>query len=153
MLVRRKSILFKNVLCKKVRTDLENWHKETAEVRNSVIKNNLYPTGPCFYKIKLLDEERGIFDYEFYIPLCAKLRMPEGSAYSFHEEFLIEDALVYRHEDISDALEVSYDFVRQCAKDNELKIEDEFYNILVDLYGEQVIDVCAKIKRGEDEWL
>lgn len=146
MEIRRSSLKFNNVLCAKTRSDVRNWYKHAQELRNAVIRNGLYATGPIFYKVENFDKEKQEGDYSFYIPVNNRLKMKQNSKYTFYNHFLIEDGLALRHVDLEENLEDSYDIIRACAKSQNFKITEPFYNIYLDVYGSGIIDIFAPIK-------
>ena len=53
MRIRRASLIFENVLSKNGKCVYKELDKQFIELRNSVIKNDLYQTGAIFYKVNI----------------------------------------------------------------------------------------------------
>jgi hypothetical protein len=147
MKVKRSPLIFHNVLGTKARCNINDWHLVAADFRNAIIKNGLYSTGPIIYQISNLDQEKNEADYTLYIPVNMPLKMPENDRYQFFEEWKFEDGLVFRHADLDDELAVTYDFLHEVADANEVQLQEPFYNIYLDVYGEGIIDVYAPITK------
>lgn len=146
MEIRRSSLKFNNVLCAKTRSSVKDWHKDAQELRNAVIKNGLYATGPIFYKVENFNREEGQGDYSFYIPVNNRLKIKDNSKYTFYNHFLIEDGLALKHVDLDENLEESYEIIRACAKAQNFQVKEPFYNIYLEVYGSGIIDIFAPIK-------
>lgn len=145
MKVKRGALVFKNVLGRTGEGDYNQWRSQIIELRNSVIKNNLYPTGPLFYNIQ--KSENGAYKYNIYIPVSNKLRIVNNDNYFFLEEFIIEDGLTLRHCGLEDNIDDTNEILIECALHNNIELEDEIYNIFVDVYGEKIVDVFIPVKK------
>jgi len=141
--------MLSNVIIAKMTTKTDQWHEGAKEVRNAIIRNGLYGTGPIMYQVGDVDVEQGTAEFTIYIPVNRPVEMEENSEYKFEEDWLIKDALVIRHADLDDDIAESYDLLRACAEANQLTLKEPFYNIFLDVFGEGVIDICAPIETEE----
>ncbi|MGJ7922741.1 DUF5085 family protein [Neobacillus sp. LXY-4] len=124
---------------------MDRWYVIARELRNAVIKNGLYATGPVIYKIENVDLFENEAEYTFYLPVSEPVSMPENEQYSFVEKWSFNDALVYRHADLDEDMNLSYNILRVGAEDTGLVIQEPFYHIYLDVYGEGIIDIFAPI--------
>lgn len=145
MRIKRCPVEFNNVISTKARCRFNEWPMVAKELRNAVILNGLYGTGPIIYQVKGIEESRGEAEYTFYLPVNEQIDMPENDKYTFYERWRLEDGLTFRHADLDEDIEVAYDFLRMAAKDNQLELEEPYYHIYLDVYGEGIIDIYAPI--------
>jgi len=149
MKIKRCPILLNNVISAQVTAKPEDWWVSAQGLRNAIIRNDLYGTGPVMYTVGPIDPETNQVDYHFYIPVSQPVSMEENKQYEFEETWLLQDALVLRHADMDEDLEESYVLLRQCAEANELTLQEPFYNIYLDVFGGGVIDICAPIVKED----
>ncbi|WP_195515245.1 DUF5085 domain-containing protein [Paraclostridium bifermentans] len=145
MRIRRASLIFENVLSKNGKCVYKELDKQFIELRDSVIKNDLYQTGAIFYKANINDNIECEIEYEIYIPVNKKLRINNNTDYKFYEKFFIEDGLTLRDEGFEDSINDTKTSLIECAKENGLELENDFFYIYVDIFGENIIDVFAPI--------
>lgn len=146
MNVRRTSLFFNNVISCKSVISLNKWYEELSKFRNSIIKTNIFQSGPFFYKVNNLDLENQRAEFIFYMPIDRGVSIKDSDKYTYIENFIIKDGLTIRIDDVENQLEDAYEVLRKCADSNGLNLKDEFYNIYIDIYGEPVIDIYAPIK-------
>ena len=149
MRIRRASLIFENVLSKNGKCVYKELDKQFIELRNSVIKNDLYQTGAIFYKVNINGNIEDEIEYEVYIPINKRLRINNNTEYKFYEKFFIEDGLTLRHEGFEESIDETKTSLLECAKENDLELENDFFYIYVDVFGESIIDVFVAISQGE----
>lgn len=148
MNIRRCPIQFHNVLSAKTTCSTEEWMLSAREMRNSVIRSGLYGTGPIIYQMDNRNPEKNEAEYSLYLPVSQSVTLKDNDTFSFDEVWRFEDTLVYRHADLEDDIEESYDLLRTCAKAYELELVEPFYHIYLDVYGDGILDIFAPV-RGE----
>ena len=148
--MKRTSLVFHNVLqAKNRKCKADEWDLYARELRNAVIRNELYATGPVFYQVSNFNEDTMEGDYSFYVPVNVPINMPENDQYHFFETFEYKDGLLYRFTDFDEDIEVAYEFMKAAAEELNLTLKEPFYNIYLDVYGEGIIDIYAPIIGGE----
>ncbi|WP_138755914.1 DUF5085 family protein [Paenibacillus sinopodophylli] len=145
MKIKRCPIMFKNVISARITTESENWYEAAQGLRNAVIRNGLYGTGPVMYQALALEPKTNKVEYNFYIPVSEPVAMEKNEQYQFEETWIVQDALVLRHADLDESIEESYELLRACAEAHQLTLQEPFYNIYLDVFGGGVIDICAPI--------
>jgi len=152
MRIRRSPLIFNNVISTTASCKEDEWHIVARDLRNAVIKNGLYGTGPIIYQVSAIDGSSDEMTYTFYLPVNEKIEMPENDKYRFTERLEMKDGLVFRHADVDDDLEESYQLIRGAAHTSNLVLLEPFYNIYLDVYGGGLIDIYAPILevRGND---
>ena len=144
MIIKRTSVHFHNVLSTSAICKKSDWHLVARELRNAVISNGLYATGPVIYQVKSAAGEEDA-EYSFYLPVNATLEMPDNDQYQFHEKWGYEDGLSFRHSDLDEEVEPSYEMMKDAAEENGFKLQEPFYNIYLEVYGGGIIDIFAPI--------
>lgn len=147
MKIKRCPVMFHNVISAKFTGKADQWYESAQGLRNAVIRNGLYGTGPIMYQVGETDAGSGKVDYMFYIPVSEPVVMKESEQYGFEETWIVEDALVLRHADLDESLDESYQMLRACAEANDLTLQESFYHIYLDVFGGGVIDICAPIAK------
>lgn len=138
--------MFNNVISAKMKAKPEEWYEGAQGMRNAIVRNGLYGTGPVMFQVGEQDGQSGKAEYTFYIPVNEPVVMKENEQYHFTETWIVKDALVLRHADLDEPIERSYQLLRACAEANQLTLEEPFYNIYLDVFGDGIIDICAPIK-------
>lgn len=147
--IKRGPIRLNNVISIKTKCNIQDWHLAAAELRNSVIKNGLYGTGPIVYQISKADPTTNEAEFTFCLPVNMPVEMPEDAPYIFTSQWEFEDGLMLRHADMDEDLEDSYELLRLCAEAQQFVLLEPFYNIYLDVYGSGIIDIYAPIVKGE----
>ena len=149
MSIRRCALMFENVVSRSGQGSYEKWQDQIVQFRNSIIKNELYATGPIFYKISKMENDE--YKYTIYVPVNEKLNINDKDKedYEFTERFFIKDGLTMKDYGFEDDLEDTDRILRECAENHNLKLTEEFYHISIDVYGEKIIQTYAPIKEGE----
>lgn len=147
MQIKRKKIEFHNVISIKSILENEDWFFLAEDLRKYIVEGGLYQTGPVFYQIKDV-EESNKKEYTIFMPINALVNVKKESNIKFYPEFKIEDALVLRHADITEGIEPSYALIEDCATKNNINIDNSYYNIFLNVYGEGMIDIVAPIKEA-----
>ncbi|MFB9277186.1 DUF5085 family protein [Cohnella cellulosilytica] len=145
MKIKRSSLTFNNVIRLTTTCKLNEWDRVARELRNAILKNNLYATGPTIYQVSEMNRDENEAVFTFCLPISEPIAMPPNDKYSFETVWNIPDGLMLRHADLDDELEISYDIVRTCAEANDIRLQEPFYNIYLDVYGDGVIDIFAPI--------
>ncbi|MFD0588498.1 DUF5085 family protein [Paenibacillus sp. GCM10027627] len=149
MKIKRCPIMFNNVISAKITTQTDQWHEGAQGIRNAIIRNGLYGTGPVMYQVGDADPETNKADFTFYIPVSEPVEMKPNDEYTFEENWVIPDALILRHADLDEDIAESYALIRACAEANSLTLAEPFYNIYLDVFGGGVIDICAPIQKED----
>lgn len=145
MNIKRGALAFNNVLSAELRCNVDTWYQQYIFFNNSVIENKLYATGPIIYKVFNFDKNTNEADYIFYLPINKEVEVEPDSMFKFQKKFVYEDGLSLRHVYLDEDIEKTNNKIRECAKLNNFKLEEPFYNIYLDVYGGGIIEVYAPI--------
>lgn len=147
MRIKRCPIIFNNVISAKAECKKGEWYETARGLRNAVIKNGLYGTGPIIFQAGEHNKLEDTWNYTFYLPVNAPIKMAKNDKYSFYELWKFDDGITLRHADMDESIEDSYDILRECARANNLVLQEPFYNIYLDVYGDGIIDIYAPVVR------
>ncbi len=139
MKIERRPMMFLNILSKQACGEPNEWPLHARELRNGIIKSNLYPTGPVMFQV-------GTTDYSIHVPVNEGIDVEGLEGYSFKDVIFYEDGFLFRHTDSEESLEETYEMLRMCAEEYGVKLKEPFYNIYIPIYGEAVIDIYAPIE-------
>lgn len=145
MKIKRIPLTFHNVLRAAAVCKRDEWYHQARSIRNSVVSNGLYGTGPIIYQVSLVNVAEDEAEYTFHVPLNNTIELENNEHYEFAERLSYEDGLLLRHADLDDDIEESYAILRACAEANQFVLQEPFYNIYLDVYGDGVIDIFAPI--------
>lgn len=134
---------FVNILGKTARCAPDEWPIFAKELRNNIIKNGLYPTGPVMFQMENSFETA---EYTIQVPVNEEVDVEGLEGYSFNRILIFDDGLLLRHSDSEESLEESYKLLRTCAKEFGLKLQEPFYNIHIPVYGDAIIDIYAPVQ-------
>lgn len=147
MKIRRSPLVFHNVLSVSVICRKNEWVNHARGLRNAIIQNGLYPTGPVIYTTENIEQDETMAKVGIYVPVNSEIELDNNHKYVFIKEMKFNDGLTLRHADIDEDIEtVTYDTLRGAAQNYNLSIKEPFYNIYLDVYGEGIIDVYAPIE-------
>ena len=149
MKIKRGPIQFHNVISATFTCKHNEWHRYAREIRNDVIKSGLYGTGPVIYQVSNIHEAEQEADYTFHVPVNASVDMEENENYQFREILKYEDGLLLRHADLDEDLKDSYAHLLLSAQNYNLELQEPFYHIYLDVYGDGIIDIFAPIVKEE----
>ncbi|WLR42817.1 DUF5085 family protein [Bacillus carboniphilus] len=149
MKIKRAPLVFHNVISTTSRCKTDEWYLVAREFRNAIIKNELYSTGPVIYQVSNLDVSQNEADYTFFTPINMEIELESNDKYQFYKEWSFEDGLAFRHADMDEDIEASYDLIKLAAENYHFTLAEPFYHIYLDVYGEGIIDIYAPIIKGE----
>ena len=89
MKIKRKSLVFHNVVFISGAATKNQWYDIAVKMRTFVINNDLYPTGPIFYTVQDQEnKEEKIFTV--YMPINAQIKLTKDSELHFIEKFEVK---------------------------------------------------------------
>lgn len=149
MNIRRCAFKFNHVLGTIERCLPSEVHGVTRELRNAIIKNDMYCTSPVFYTISGFNNETKEADYTFHVSLNCPINLKENDKFFYIDNLYFDDALMLRHADLDEDIETSYKVLKEAADKLGVELVEPFYNVYLDVYGEGIIDIYAPIKKGD----
>ena len=84
MKIKRCPLVLHHVISTQAVCKREEWHHVARDMRNAVIKNELYATGPIIFQASDVLDDRDEAIFRLYLPVNEPVDMPRNDKYSFH---------------------------------------------------------------------
>ncbi|GAE32070.1 hypothetical protein [Halalkalibacter hemicellulosilyticus] len=150
MTIEKRALQFDNLLVyekTQLRTD---WQEGFFMMEDLLLSEGIYKTGPVFFSVAPAEGEKSFGHFTYYLPINEAVRLEDEPDFRFEETFRIEDALVLRQANESVDFHAANDRVREYANEQGILLEDTFYCVLLEVYGDMIIDLYVPIQgRGE----
>lgn len=145
MSVKEKKLSFNNVLC--ISNSIRNDEiTDTAnELKRFIISHGLYPTGPLFYQ-KIQKDQEEESEFRLFMPINTVVQIQGNSKLQFISSISFANCIYVRKADSDDPMEESYENIREYARINNKTITEDFYHVILDAYGEQIVDIYAPVE-------
>lgn len=151
MKIENRSLIFDNLLVYETRQLREDWQEGFFLMEDFTLLEGIYKNGPVFFSVAPEKNEDKFGYFTYYLPISEPVRLADETDFRFSEKLYIEDALVLRQADEAVDFHVAYQKVKDFATENAIPLEDTFYCVLLEVYGEFIIDLYVPIKVRSDE--
>lgn len=138
MHIKLKGLIIHNLLLTKVGNEAEIIPLANS-LKKHIIKQDFYPTGPTIYTH---EKNEG---YRVGVTVNAGVILEEENVLSFQEKIELPKCIYVRvvDEDMDKVYKKMYEY----AKENNLEVIDNiFYHVLLDVYGEVITDVYLQVE-------
>lgn len=147
-----RSLVFDNVLIHQTTQLKEDWQEAQFMMESFTLNEDIYKNGPVFFSVTPDQDDNKIGHFTYYLPVSGTVRLAEESDFRFFESFRLEKALVLRQADEEMDFTTAYQKVKEYAAMNKIALEDTYYCILLEVYGNYIVDLYVPIKeRGVEE--
>ncbi|QNK87569.1 hypothetical protein H7992_20705 [Sporosarcina sp. resist] len=148
--IEKRSLTFNNVLTYETEQKKENWQEAIFMLEEFTLNKDVYKNGPVFFSFvqNLGDETSGKFTY--YLPISSPVVLVEDSDFTFQENLSIGSALVLRQADEKMDFAAAHEEVKAYANTQQIELETTYYCVLLDVYGDIIIDLYVPIKGQGD---
>lgn len=148
--IEKRSLIFNNVLTYKTEQKKENWQEAIFMLEEFTLNKDVYKNGPVFFSFvqNLGDETSGKFTY--YLPINSPVILVDESDFTFHENLTIGSALALRQADEKMDFAAAYEEVKAYAITQQIELDTTYYCVLLDVYGDIIIDLYVPIKGQGD---
>lgn len=123
----------------------EDWLLPAIALRNQVVHNGIYAVGPVLFKYQPLENEPEYGEYTYSVPVNERVKLGENSAYEYVDGLIIEEALSVRFTDEDGDIEEAYNLMHEFAEQHHIKLDNGFYHVCLDVYGDMWLDIYAPI--------
>ncbi|OIK13882.1 DUF5085 family protein [Bacillus sp. MUM 13] len=149
MPILEKPLLFDHVLTYKTRLPKDEWGDGILYLEDFMLNIEVYQSGPVFFSFQpeKSDSQEGEFTY--YLPINNSVELNEQEEVQFFDQFAIESALVLRQANDEEDFQAAYKKIQEYAITNNIQLEDTYYCVLLDVYGEYMIDLYVPIKDAD----
>ena len=145
MNIKRLPIAFQNVIGLKATCQQDSWYEYAQSIRNNVVLNNLYATGPISFQVEESSHQSEDMTFTFFQPVNDRVKVKSNDEFFFKEELFFEDGLLIRHADLNDDIEEIYMILEMAAKELGVQLQKPYLHIYLNVYGEGIIDIYAPI--------
>jgi len=146
-----RSLVFDNLLTyetKQLRTD---WQEGIFVMEDFTLAEGVYKNGPIFFSVAPEENERRFGHFTYYLPINDTVTLEENEHFSFIDSLHIEEALVLRQADQLVDFHAAYEKVKGYAVEQDIPLEDTFYCVLLEVYGDYIIDLHVPVKDRSGE--
>lgn len=144
MKIRRIPIIFDHVLSTQIEGTMLDVHNYINDFRDMLIDLDLYTTSPLIYQ--KLKENDGKATFRLLISVNQPIEFKGESKLSYVTRLSYKDGLHIRHADIDQDLSESYKLLEEVAEANELELVKPYMNIVINVFGDSIVDIYAPIK-------
>lgn len=150
MHIEKRSLLFDHLLVyetKQLRTD---WQEGILILEDVTLALDIYKNGPIFFSVEEVDNEDEFGAFTYYLPLNEEITLEDETHFRYANNINVKNAIVLRQADQEADFHSAYRKVKEYAAQNDIAIEDKFYVVLIEVYGDIIIDLYVPIKSGEN---
>ena len=140
MNLQRKPLEFYNLIKKKV-NDEEVFSKN---IDIKMLQRGVYPTGPI-----IVEGKWQVGDTYFLLPLNTKVKV-EGD-FDLLEKLYVEDGIYQRCGEEKVVEESLFILVRKIADDMGVELADNYYKIILNVYGGTMVDFYVPIRGKKND--
>ncbi len=143
MRIDRSAMKFNNVISSDVEGDVKDIFIMAQGFRNQILKSGLYTIAPLVYKVAIRND--GVCKMTLFLSLNMGVTLKENNDFSFDKEISFDDGLSIRHYDMETSLSESYKLLQAAAEALNVEIDEDYYHIHLNVYGESMADIYAPI--------
>lgn len=145
-----RSLIFDNLLLYETRQLRAEWQEGIFRMEDFTLTKDIYQNGPILFSVAPEKNEKKFGNFTYYLPINEEVELEEHPNFRFLNQLKIDKAIVLRQADQQIDFHAAYKKVQEYAKKKKITITDTFYCVLLEVYGEYIIDLYVPIeKRGE----
>lgn len=145
------ALMFENLLVYQTEAEKENWQDGIYYLEDLALSKDVYRNGPLFFSYKEKGDSISLAEITYYLPISSPVEVSEDSDFTFQKEFKLDRALLLRQADEKLDIKVAFTEIKSFSNENKMEIEDYFYCVLLNVYGEYIVDLYAPLKSQGDE--
>ena|SRR5690625_1328083 len=149
-----RPLSFDNLLLYETRQLREDWQEGILLMEDITLVKNIYQNGPIFFSVAPEKHEDKFGHFIYYLPINEEVKLADDDEYfTFLNHLHIEKALVLRQADQEVDFHAAYKKLQEHARSQDIVLEDTFYCVLLEVYGEYIIDLYVPMKdwsKGDD---
>jgi hypothetical protein len=142
-----RTLQFDHLITFRTRDIKENWLEGVKVMEDFTFNREIYKNGPVFFSFEADSNQgkEGIFTY--YLPINEEVEFEEDiTHFAYLETFRLGRSLLLRqaHEEID--FNAAYKKIKDYGKRGNIPTEDSFVCVLLEVYGEYMIDLYVPLK-------
>lgn len=123
---------------------MNDWLSHAINMRNQIVVNDLYTTGPLSFQFASLDNDADQVEFTFYQPVNIPVTTEDDGDFKFQQELYFEDGLLIRCVEL-DEVEEMYSVLERAAHEFDVQLQKPYLHIYLNVYGDGFIDIYAPI--------
>jgi len=128
----------------------KDWQDGILLLEDLSLLKDIYQTGPILFTFESVENEPGVADFTYYMPINDAVLIEDDPYYEYLPNLYIQDALALRQADQTVDFQAAYEKLVNYANDQNIPIGETFYCVLLEAYGEYIIDLYVPVeRRGE----
>lgn len=146
MKIEIRPLAFDHLITLETKRLKSEWQEPYYEMEEFILNEELYKNGPVFFSFNKDGEAEGQGLFTFYLPISGPAELKEESEFGYLGQFRLEQALVLRQADQETDINEAEKKLRQYALKQNIVLDDTVFCVLLDVYGEYIIDLYIPIK-------
>ena len=146
-----RPLIFDNLLVYETKQLRTEWQEGLFLLEDFTLTEDIYKNGPVFFSVTSERNEDKFGHFTYYLPINDGVTLEEESHFQFHEAFIVESALVIRQADQELDFHRAYQKLKDYASRENIQIEDTYFVVLLEVYGDIIIDLYVPIQERGDE--
>lgn len=124
--------------------NLEGCLEQIRYVKEIMLENSLCLLGPLILKTNAKAEK----EFEILIPIGTEFDVSSNENIFYIDHLEISECVMERFVNLSEGVEGELNKCIEHMKNLEVSLEENYYIVLIDVYGEWVLDIYVPIKKG-----
>lgn len=125
---------------------LEECIMKAMDLKGTLLENGLYSTGPVILKTGFCDHN--FCNAEIMLPICTRLEIDDKHNLFFINRLAVPECYMKRMFVLEEGLESCLHSFIEEIENNQLPYEETFYIILIEVFGEIILDIYVPVKKG-----
>ncbi len=149
MNVEMRTLMFDHLLVYETTQAKEDWLDGFGMMENFILTEEIYKNGPVFFSVAANQEQVGKDHFTYYLPINEAVRLSDETDFRYLDHFKIDNALVLRQANEEADFSTAYQNLKAYAAEHKIEIEDTYYCVMLEVYGEYIIELFVPIKEVE----
>jgi hypothetical protein len=146
-----RPLIFDHLITYKVKQIKEKWQEGIFLMEDFPLNHEVYQNGPVFFSFEAEQQGSDVGTFTYYLPINEAVGLKEGTDFDVLERLYVEKSLVLRQADEEVDFNVAYQKVKDYAFEHDIAIEETFFCVLLEVYGELIIDLYIPVKEQSGE--
>ncbi len=141
-----RSLNFDKLLVYETKQLRTGWQEGIFLMEDFTLTTDIYKNGPVFFSVQSEENEDKFGHFTYYLPINETVSLDDVTHFRFIENLCIDEALVLRQADQEANFHAAYQKVKDYGKEKGMELEDKFYCVLIEVYGDIIIDIYVPIE-------
>lgn len=124
----------------------KDWLTGILLLENMSLVKDIYQNGPIIFSLDSKDKDNETVEFTYYMPINEAVVFDDESYYAYLPKLHIQNALTLRQDYREANFQKAYKRLTNYAKHQEISLGEKLYCVLLESYGEYIIDLYVPIK-------